>query len=119
MAQNPHHLEVYQEALDLANDCLTAIKDVKGFYRLKEQIFGSTTSVPANLAEFCALESKGSQREKLTRCIAECNETDVWLEISHRQDLLSSETYKGLANRNKVLRMKIMRLKEVVESSTV
>ena len=51
MVQNFAKLNVYQEAYDLSKDVYNEMKDVNGNFRLKEQLFGSTTAMTTTSAQ--------------------------------------------------------------------
>jgi four helix bundle protein len=77
------------------------------------------TSVPANLAEFAALEHSGSKLEKLNRCIAENNETEVWLDLCKVQRIISEDQHKGLVEKNTIVRKRLYCLREAVKEASV
>jgi four helix bundle protein len=118
VAQNPNNLQVLQDAKKLANDIhplLQQLKEQREF-RAQQQLFGSSTSVPANLMEFCAMDNKGSQTEKLKRCIAECNETEYWLKYCFDNGMLTPHQHQQLHDQNVSVRKRLFGLKKAVES---
>ena len=95
-------LKVYQEAYDLSKNVYNELKDVKGNFRLKEQLFGSTTAICANLAEMGAFDNRNQQRQKVATCIGEANETEFWLNFCKDAELLNEEKFKEFVNRLKM-----------------
>jgi len=114
MVQNFAKLNVYQEAYSLSKDVYNEMKDVKGNFRLKEQLFGSTTSICANLAEMAAFDNKNAQKQKVSTCLGETNETEFWLNFCRDVGLLADEKFKDFANRLKVTRMMLFNLRKAV-----
>ena len=55
--QNFQCLEVFKKSFSLSKEVYSDIKDSKSL-RLKSQLFGSATSIPANLAEMTSYQSK-------------------------------------------------------------
>ena len=115
MVQDFKKLKVYQEAYDLSKEVYKELKDVKGNFRLKEQLFGSTTAVCANLAEMAAFENKNQQKQKVTTCLGEANETEFWLNFCHDTDLLTEDRFKELINKLKVTRMMLFNLHKAIK----
>ena len=109
-------LKVYQEAYSLSKDIYNEIKDVKGNFRLKEQLFASSTAICANLAEMGSFENKNQQKQKVGTCIGEANETEFWLNFCKDVQLLTEERFKELANRLKMTRMMLFNLHKSVKA---
>src|SRR3989344_9574807 len=106
MVQNFKKLAVYNEAYQLSKEVYDTIHNIKAHFRLKEQLFGSTTSVPANIAEMAAMLNKNQQAQKVRICIGECNETEFWLDFCKDCSLIQQEKYNNYCNRvNKIRRM--------------
>jgi four helix bundle protein len=76
--QNFQDLDVYKKAYDLARQVYEDMKPNKN-YRLTGQLFGSTTSICANLAEMAAFDTPNHQSHKVRIAIGEANETEFWL----------------------------------------
>jgi four helix bundle protein len=108
-------LKVYQEAYDLSKEVYKELKDVKGNFRLKEQLFGSTTAVCANLAEMSAFENKNQQKQKVTTCLGEANETEFWLNFCKDSGLLTEDKFKEFVNKLKVTRMMLFNLHKSIK----
>jgi four helix bundle protein len=115
MTQDFKKLKVYQEAFDLSKDIYKEMKDAKSNFRLKEQLFGSSTAICANLAEMAAFDNKNQQNQKIYTCIGEANETDFWLNFCKEVGLLNDEKFKDFQNRVKVARMMLFNLHESIK----
>jgi len=115
MTQDFKKLKVYQEAFDLSKDIYNELKEAKGSFRVKEQLFGASTAICANLAEMSAFENKNQQNQKIYTCIGEANETDFWLNFCKEVDLLGDEKFKDFQNRVKVTRMMLFNLHDSIK----
>jgi four helix bundle protein len=119
MAQNPNNLKVLGEAQVFAAACITLTERLKqrGDYRLKEQIEASSTSVSANLMEFCSMDTKGAKVEKIRCCIGEINETETRLLHCREKRSLSEIEHDELHVKLVALRKQLYGLKKAVERS--
>ena len=115
MSQDFKKLKVYQEAYDLSKDIYNEMKDVKASFRVKEQLFGSSTAICANLAEMAAFDNRNQQKQKVTTCIGEANETDFWLNFCKDTHLLEEEKFKEFQNRAKTVRMMLFNLHKIIK----
>jgi four helix bundle protein len=116
LVQDFKKLKVYEEAYNLSKDIYNELKDVRGSFRIKEQLFGSSTAICANLAEMSAFENKNSQKQKVTTCLGEANETDFWLNFCKDVGLLQEDKFKDYQNRVKVTRMMLFNLYKSVKA---
>ncbi|MBU0898946.1 MAG: four helix bundle protein [Nanoarchaeota archaeon] len=114
--QNPEKLEVYKESYALSKDVLLELEGVKGKFRLKEQLFGAVSAIPANLMEFGSMENKNQQAQKIRVCIGEAYEAQYWFDLCRDVGILSEEKHKDFINRVKVVRMKLFNLLKAVKS---
>lgn len=96
--QNFKELKVYQEAYELSKDVYEVIKDWKNM-RLQGQLFGSVTSICANLAEMGAFDNNNSQIQKVRTCIGEANESEFWLDFCKDSKLITAEKHKDFTER--------------------
>jgi four helix bundle protein len=113
-------LAVYQTAYDLSKDLYNEIKDVKGNFRLKEQLFGSSTAICANLAEMGSFDNRNQQKQKISTCIGEANETEFWLNFCKDVEIINEDKFKDYLNRLKTTRMMLYNLhKSVKEAENV
>jgi four helix bundle protein len=107
-------LNVYQEAYNLSKNVYNELKDVKGNFRPKEQLFGSTTAICSNLAEMSAFDNKNAQKQKVVTCLGEANETEFWLNFCKDVSLLDGEKFRDFVNRLKITRMMLFNLRKAV-----
>jgi four helix bundle protein len=119
MAQNPNNLKVLGEAQVFCRACITLIERIqkRGDFRLKEQIEASTTSVPANLMEFCSMDTRGAKLQKIGTCIGESYETESRLKYCRDKGILSEVEYDELQSKNVSIRKQLCGLKKAVERS--
>ena len=114
--QNPEKLDVYQLGYELSKDVLQELENVKGKFRLKEQLFGAVSAIPANLMEFGSMENKKQQAQKLRVCIGEAYEAQYWFDLCKDTGLIPDDRHKNYKNRIKVIRMKLFNLLKAVKS---
>jgi four helix bundle protein len=114
MVQNFTNLKVYQEAYNLSKDVYNEMKDLKGNFRLKEQLFGSTTAICSNLAEMSAFDNKNAQKQKVSTCLGETNETEFWLNFCKDVGILNEIKFKDYVNRLRITRMMLFNLRKAV-----
>ncbi len=76
--QKFNQLEVFKRAYILSKEIYLETKESKNL-RLKSQLFGAATSIPANLAEMTGFNSKKQQAHKVQIAIAEAKELNFWI----------------------------------------
>ncbi len=78
--QNIKKLYVYQRSYRLS---IFVIKLIEGFknYRLRDQLFGAITSIPANLAEMGGYDTLGYNLNKIRIALGEANEAEFWMDL--------------------------------------
>ena len=76
-------------ALDLANT-------LDGHYSLKNQFERSATSIGANIREANYAQSKADFLSKLQIALKECYETEYWLELFVKANIVDGEKVKKL-----------------------
>ena len=116
MAQNFHKLRVYQEAYALATDIYKETEHIQGNYRIKDQLWGSSTSICTNLAEMGGLDNKNQQKQKVSVCIGEANETEFWLNFINNVGHLTDKKHKNFVNRLKLIRMSLYNLRKLIQT---
>ena len=83
---------------DLSTDFAVAIlkltDGIKGHYSLVNQLERSATSIGANIREAKYAHSRADFISKLQIALKECYETEYWLELMQKADLLPEETAK-------------------------
>mgnify|MGYP002511008208 FL=1 len=67
---------------------------MKGHYSLVNQLERSATSIGANIREAKYAHSKADFVAKLQIALKECYETEYWLELMQKAELLPEETIK-------------------------
>jgi len=73
-------------------------ESIKGHYSLTNQLERSGTSIGANIHEANYAQSKNDFVSKLQIALKECYETEYWLELFVKSDLLNRETAKEIYN---------------------
>ncbi|MBR5307898.1 MAG: four helix bundle protein [Clostridia bacterium] len=73
-------------------------ESIKGHYSLTNQLERSGTSIGANIHEANYAQSKNDFISKLQIALKECYETEYWLELFVKSDLLNRETAKEIYN---------------------
>ena len=67
-------------------------------YDIAKQILRCGTSIGANVAEAECAESDSDFIHKLTIALKEANETEYWLDLLWRSDLITLQQYESLNN---------------------
>ena len=80
---------------DFAVRILKLTECIKGHYSLVNQLERSATSIGANIREARYAHSKADFVSKLQIALKECYETEYWLELMQKADLLPEETVKS------------------------
>lgn len=73
-------------------------ENIKGHYSLTNQLERSGTSIGANIYEASCAHSKNDFISKLQIALKECYETEYWLEIFVKSDVLDRTIVKDLYN---------------------
>lgn len=76
-------------SMDFAVEILKLCDNIKGHYSIVNQLERSATSIGANIREAKYAHSKPDFISKLQISLKECYETEYWLELMHRTELLS------------------------------
>ena len=71
---------------------------IKGHYSLTNQLERSGTSIGANIHEANYAQSKNDFISKLQIALKECYETEYWLELFVKSELLDRECAKAIYN---------------------
>ena len=83
-----------QFAIDIVNLC----ESLKGKNSLTNQLLRSGTSIGANIHEANYASSKADFIAKMQIALKECHETEYWLELFSKTNIISTEQYKALKN---------------------
>ena len=81
-------------SVEIVNLC----DSIKGKSALTNQLIRSGTSIGANIHEANYASSKADFISKLQIALKECHETEYWLELFARTNIISEERYKSLKN---------------------
>ena len=73
-------------------------ENIKGHYSLTNQLERSATSIGANIHEANYAQSKNDFISKLQIALKECYETEYWLELFVKSELLDGENAKEIYN---------------------
>jgi len=83
-----------QFAIDIVNLC----ESLKGKNSLTNQLLRSGTSIGANIHEANYASSKADFVAKMQIALKECHETEYWLKIFAKTNIISGEEYSKLSN---------------------
>ena len=76
-------------SMDFAVEILKLCDGIKGHYSIVNQLERSATSIGANIREAKYAHSKPDFISKLQISLKECYETEYWLELMQRSEILS------------------------------
>ena len=85
-------------SIDFAVKVLKMTDGIKGHYSLVNQLERSATSIGANLREAKYAHSKADFVSKLQIALKECYETEYWLELFVKTQIITEEEYKKNKN---------------------
>ena len=85
-------------SMDFAVSIVKLAESIKGRSVLTNQILRSGTSIGANIHEANYASSRADFIAKMQIALKECYETEYWLELFSRTDIIAEETYKSLKN---------------------
>ena len=83
---------------DFAVKVIKLCETIKGHYSLVNQLERSATSIGANIREANYAHGKPDFIAKLQIALKECYETEYWLELFVKSDVLNRETVAELCN---------------------
>ena len=78
-------------SMDFAVEILKIADSVKGHYSIVNQLERSVTSIGANIREAKYAHSKPDFISKLQISLKECYETEYWLELMQKAEILKEE----------------------------
>lgn len=81
---------------EFAVKILNLTDSIKGHYSLSNQLERSGTSIGANIREAKYAHSKADFVAKLQIALKECYETEYWIEISQKANIISVEMAKSV-----------------------
>ena len=77
-------------SMDFAVEILKVCDRIKGHYSITNQLERSATSIGANIREAKYAHSKPDFISKLQISLKECYETEYWLELMQRAEILTN-----------------------------
>ena len=83
---------------DFAVKTIRLCETIKGHYSLVNQLERSATSIGANIREANYAHGKADFISKLQIALKECYETEYWIELFVKSDILNKETATELYN---------------------
>lgn len=81
---------------ELAIKILELTENIKGHYSLSNQLERSGTSIGANIREAKYAHSRPDFIAKLQIALKECYETEYWIEIALKANILSGDKVKSV-----------------------
>ena len=81
---------------EFAVQILKLTDSIKGHYSLANQLERSGTSIGANIREAKYAHGKADFIAKLQIALKECYETEYWIEIAQKANIVSGESVKTL-----------------------
>ena len=85
-------------SMDFAIRIMKLCENIKGHYSLVNQLERSATSIGANIHEANYVHGKPDFIAKLQIALKECYETEYWLELFVKSDILNRDTAIDLYN---------------------
>ena len=83
-------------SMDFSVKIIKLCETIKGHYSLVNQLERSSTSIGANIHEANYAHSKADFIAKLQIALKECYETEYWLELFHKAELIEQSALKPL-----------------------
>lgn len=103
---------------EFAVNILELTDKIKGHYSLSNQLERSGTSIGANIREAKYAHSKADFVAKLQISLKECYETEYWIEIAQKSNIISEELAKNaLHDCGSIRRMLIASINTAKEGS--
>lgn len=91
-------------SIDFAVSILKTTETMKGHYSLLNQLERSASSIGANIREAKYAHSRADFISKLQIALKECYETEYWLELMLRAELMPGGTAKSLLHECGIIR---------------
>ena len=85
-------------SLQCAIDVVKLCESLKGKSVLTNQLLRSGTSIGANIHEANYASSKADFVAKMQIALKECHETEYWLKLFAKTNIISGEEYSKLSN---------------------
>lgn len=84
------------DSMEFAIKILKLCENIKGHYSLSNQLERSATSIGANIREAKYAHSKKDFVSKLQIALKECYETEYWLELLQKANIIQIDNYNEL-----------------------
>ena len=91
-------------SMDFSVKIVKLCETVKGHYSIINQLERSSTSVGANIREANYAHGKADFIAKLQISLKECFESEYWLELMYKSEIIDEKTAKGLIHDCGVIR---------------
>ena len=85
-------------SVDFSVKIIKLCEHIKGHYSLTNQLERSGTSIGANIHEANYAQSKNDFISKLQIALKECYETEYWLELFIKTEIIDRDTAKEICN---------------------
>ena len=85
-------------SMDFSVDIVNLCDGIKGKAALTNQLLRSGTSIGANIHEANYAQSKADFVSKLQIALKECYESEYWLKLFSRTNMISADTYAKAKN---------------------
>lgn len=85
-------------SMDFSVKVIKLCENIKGHYSLVNQLERSSTSIGANIHEANYAHGKADFIAKLQIALKECYETEYWIELFAKSEIISRETAKEIYN---------------------
>ena len=95
-------------AVELTVEVTTICDNIKGRAVFVNQLLRSCSSIGANSYEAKYAQSNADFINKMEIALKECYETEYWLEILFKVNVLDEVTYKNLTNKCGTIRRKLI-----------
>ena len=107
-------------AIELAVEITKLCDEIKGRGEFTKQLLRSSSSISANIAEAKYAESNADFIHKLDIALKEANETQNWLVMLNKSDMVDDATFKSLRNKcGKIMRMLIASINTVKRKNII
>ena len=90
--------KLIDSSMDFAVKIIKLCENIKGHYSLTNQLERSATSIGANIHEANYAHSKADFIAKLQIALKECYETEYWLKLFIKSDIIDTEVAVNLYN---------------------
>ena len=91
-------------SMAFAVSILKLTNNIKGYYSLTNQLERSATSIGANIREAKYAHSKADFISKFQIALKECHETEYWLELMQKAEIITDDNSKTLMHDCGVIR---------------